>query len=349
MAIPHSILITGGTGYIGSHTATLLLLAGFDVVVLDNLINSTIKSLSSINQITGCRLRFIQGDLRDRALLAKIFSEIPISAVLHFAGLKSVADSISDPIEYFDNNVSGTITLCKEMARFGIHSLVFSSSATVYGNNASAPLQETATGKRPNSPYGQSKLIAEGILNQISKSNKNWNIAILRYFNPIGAHPSGLLGEDAPNPSDNLLPRIIQVAAGEAKELLIYGLDYPTGDGTGIRDYIHVMDIAEGHLMALKYANSRRGCFTWNLGSGKGCSVLEMVRSFEAVTGIAIPCRAAPRRPGDVAEYRCDPTKAQRELGWHAKRDVQAAIQDAWRWHLRRANSMTNGRGRHPA
>lgn len=326
------ILVTGGAGYIGSHTALELLKSGFDVIVLDNLSNSSELSLERISEITGKKLQFIQGDVRDRKLLDEIFSSFHISAVLHFAGLKSVAESVSDPLNYYSNNVEGSSTLCLAMAHANVYNLVFSSSATVYGAPEEMPISENHPTTTPTNPYGHSKLIVEEILRNLAKSDSRWSIALLRYFNPIGAHPSGKIGECPNGTPNNLLPYISQVAIGKLDQLSVFGNDYETEDGTGVRDYIHVVDLAEGHLRALEAIKSRSGVSIWNLGTGKGYSVFQIINAFESVTGKTIPYHIAERRAGDIAECWAAPDKAADELAWTAKRDLFEMITDTWRW-----------------
>jgi UDP-glucose 4-epimerase len=328
----NKILITGGAGYIGSHTTLALLQEGYQVVVLDNLSNGSIESLRRISRITGSAPIFIEGDIRDKNLLDRIFSEHKISATIHFAGLKSVGQSVSHPSLYYDNNVYGSLTLLEAMRSAGIFKFIFSSSAAVYGDSADMPLIESAQIMQPTSPYGRSKLIVEDMLRDFSLANPLWNIAILRYFNPVGAHSSGLIGEDSKGVPSNLLPCIGQVAGGRLPELVIYGDDYPTPDGTGIRDYIHVMDLAEGHLRALGALGSFDGAQVWNLGGGVGFSVMDMLQAFEAEIGRRIPYRIAARRPGDIAVCYADPTKAIKDLGWRTLRHLPEMIGDTWRW-----------------
>jgi UDP-glucose 4-epimerase len=312
------ILITGGAGYIGSHTAITLMQAGLDVVVLDNHCNSSAESVKRVGQIIGRNPVFIEGDIRDRALLDKLFSEHSFSTVLHFAGLKAVGDSVTQPLRYYDNNVHGTQVLLQAMADAGVFSFVFSSSAKVYGEPTQMPISETCPLGQPTNPYGCSKQVIENILRDLSTSDPRWRIRILRYFNPVGAHESGLIGEDPNGIPNNLLPYIAQVAVGKLSALTIFGNDYPTEDGTGVRDYIHVTDLADGHLRALESLNVRMGVHVWNLGTGKGYSVFEMIRAFEVACGKKIPYRINQRRPGDIAICYADPSKAARELGWKA-------------------------------
>ena len=337
-----TVLVTGGAGYIGSHTVLALLQAGWQVVVLDNLSNSSAASLSRVAQLAGRAPVWVQGDVRDAAVLKKLFAEHSVAAVLHFAGLKAVGESVAQPLRYYSNNVHGSQVLLQACAQAGVFNLVFSSSATVYGNPAQMPISEACPVGRPTNPYGRSKLMVEDMLQDLAAADARWRIAILRYFNPVGAHESGLIGEDPNGIPNNLLPYIAQVAVGKLPELAVFGNDYPTPDGTGVRDYIHVVDLAEGHLCALRALQglqqglqgptSHTGAHVWNLGTGQGYSVLEMVRAFQAASGRPIPYRLAPRRPGDIATCYSDPTKAERELGWKAQRGLAEMMRDAWRW-----------------
>jgi UDP-glucose 4-epimerase len=326
------VLITGGCGYLGSHTVLRLLAQGAHVVVLDNLCNSTTESLSRIEKLTGRSPAFVHGDIRDEALLSRLFLQNKIDAVIHFAGLKSVAESVSDPFKYYENNVSGTMTLCKAMAVAGVFTLVFSSSATVYGDTNRVPLRESRPVGQPNSPYGRTKLVAEQMLSDLATADTRWRIALLRYFNPVGAHDSGLIGEDPSVVPNNLLPYIARVAVGRLPYLTVFGNDYPTPDGTGVRDYIHVVDLAEGHWSAIQALKSRVGAHIWNLGTGTGYSVLEMIKAFEKASNRHIAYRIGSRRPGDVATCYADPSKAERELGWKAQRGLHDMMADTWRW-----------------
>jgi len=330
--VSKSILVTGGAGYIGSHTTLALLEAGHNVVVLDNLCNSSSESLKRVAQISGKAPRFIHGDIRDAELLRSVFAEQLIGAVLHFAGLKAVGESVQKPLAYYQNNVAGTLQLCQAMADAGVYQLVFSSSATVYGEPAHMPISEACPTGEPTNPYGRSKLMVEELLQDLARSDARWRIALLRYFNPVGAHPSGLIGEDPNGIPNNLLPYISQVAIGKLKALSVFGSDYPTTDGTGVRDYIHVMDLANGHLKALDAIGRKPGLDVWNLGTGRGYSVLEMIRAFEQASGRPVPWQPAPRRPGDIAECWADPTKALNELGWKTERSLHVMMADAWRW-----------------
>lgn len=334
------ILVTGGAGYIGSHTTLLLLQAGFDVLVLDNLCNSSVQSLSRVAKISGRSATFLQMDIRDRTLLSQLFAENSVNAVLHFAGLKAVGESVLQPLRYYDNNVHGSQVLLQACADAGVFNVVFSSSATVYGEPAQMPISEDCPVGQTTNPYGRSKLMVEDMLRDLAISDPSWRIAILRYFNPVGAHESGLIGEDPNGIPNNLLPYIAQVAVGKLSELSVFGDDYSTPDGTGVRDYIHVMDLADGHLRALEALETRTGAHVWNLGTGQGYSVLEMVRAFEAASGKLVPYRIAPRRPGDIATCYADPTKAERELGWKARRGLDEMMRDAWRWQSMNPNGF---------
>ncbi len=329
----NKILVTGGTGFIGSHTVVELLGAGFECIVLDNLVNSHRMVIERIQTITGTRPTFVEGDVRDQHCLDGLFAAHKIDAVIHFAGLKAVGESVREPQRYFDNNVSGTTSLIAAMSRAGVHNIIFSSSATVYGNPDFSPIPESAA-FRPENPYGESKAKVEGILTDLAASNPSWRIALLRYFNPVGAHPSGLIGEDPSGTPNNLMPFVCQVASGKLAELSIFGNDYPTGDGTGERDYIHVMDLAAGHLAALAYLSKpdARPVLAVNLGTSTPYSVLDVVKTFERVNGTPIPHRFAPRRPGDVPAYWADASLAERVLAWKASRTLEDMCRDAWNW-----------------
>jgi len=326
-----SILVTGGAGYIGSHTCVELLTAGFDVVVLDNFSNSKLESLKRVEKITGRSIVLKQGDVRDRTCLRELFSQHDIEAVIHFAGHKSVGESVRMPLVYYDNNVSGSVALAEVMSEFGVKQIVFSSSATVYDVNEGSQICEDSPLK-PINPYGRSKLMVEQIYRDLASSDNEWKIVILRYFNPVGAHESGMIGEDPNGIPNNLMPYISQVAVGRLQELSVFGSDYPTADGTGVRDYIHVVDLALGHLAALRALNNHFGFMAVNLGTGKGCSVLELVKAFEASTGKTVPYRIVARRPGDVATCYANPSLAESLLGWRAKLDVHTMCRDAWHW-----------------
>ncbi|AZQ11062.1 UDP-glucose 4-epimerase GalE [Shewanella khirikhana] len=332
-----TILVTGGAGYIGSHTVVELQKIGADVLVLDNLSNSCVEALTRVEQITGIEVPFVQGDILDKALLKKIFMDNDIEAVIHFAGFKAVGESVAQPLRYYENNVTGTLVLCQVMAEFGVRHLVFSSSATVYGDPASLPITEDFPTGATN-PYGQSKLMVEHILADLHHSDPSWNIARLRYFNPVGAHESGLIGEDPNDIPNNLMPFISQVAVGKREKLAVFGDDYPTHDGTGVRDYIHVVDLAIGHLKALDKLKTSPGLVTYNLGTGQGYSVLDMVKAFEKASGKPVPYQIAPRRPGDIAACYANPDKAREELGWQANLNVDDMAQSSWRWQSANPN-----------
>jgi len=327
-----AILLTGGAGFIGSHTALVLLEAGLEVVVYDNLSNASRESLTRVEQLTGRSIVFYEGDIRDGARLDEVLASQPIESVIHFAGLKAVGESTQQPIAYYDNNVNGTLCLCEALERAGIRTLVFSSSATVYAESKQMPLSEQAPTGRPTNPYGSSKLMIEWILKDLHAADSRWSVALLRYFNPVGAHPSGRIGEDPAGQPNNLLPFITQVGVGRLDELAVYGSDYPTVDGTGVRDYIHVMDLAAGHLNALRQVAEQGGLHTWNLGTGRGYSVLEMINAFEKISGKPLPYKLVGRRAGDIAECWADAQKADRELGWRAERGLEEIMRDSWRW-----------------
>ncbi len=326
-----TILVTGGTGYIGSHTVVQLLNAGHNVVILDNLCNSNKGVLQRIESLTQKTPHFIEGDIRDRAALRRLFEQYSCEAVIHFAGLKAVGESEENPLKYFDNNVSGSVTLFEEMLRASVHSLIFSSSATVYGNPGEVCYSES-TPLKPINVYGETKLMVEDILRSLKKSNPELQIALLRYFNPVGAHESGQMGEDPFGVPNNLMPFISQVAIGTRPKLMVYGNDYPTPDGTGLRDYIHVEDLAAGHLAALNHLSPANSLITVNLGTGRPYSVLEVIQSFEKASGKRIPYEIVGRRPGDLAEYYADPSFAKKVLGWEAKLDIDRMCADSWRW-----------------
>ena len=326
------ILVTGGAGFIGSHTCAALAAQGLPYVILDNFSNSKPSVLDRLARITGEKPLCIEGDVRDSALLARVLREHAITAVIHFAGLKAVGESVREPLRYYDTNVSGTVTLLAAMRDANVRTLVFSSSATVYGDPAGSPIGEDAP-LQPTNPYGQTKFMAEQILADLDRSEPGqWRLARLRYFNPVGAHESGLIGEDPQDIPNNLMPFVAQVAAGARKELSVFGGDYPTADGTGVRDYIHVSDLAEGHVAALRYLQKNPGLLTVNLGTGEPVSVLQMVQAFERASGVPVPYRIVDRRPGDVAAYWADGSRAERLLGWKAQRDVDQMCADVWRW-----------------
>ncbi len=327
----HTILVTGGAGYIGSHTVLALLEDGYQVVVLDNLCNSSQESLRRVEALTDCAVGFVHGDVRDGTALDQVFSRFEIAAVIHFAGLKAVGESVRAPLSYYQNNVEGTLTLCQAMQRASVKKLVFSSSATVYGASAPVPYCEEYSRGETANPYGRSKAMVEQVLEDVCTADDTWSVASLRYFNPIGAHGSGLIGEDPLGIPNNLMPYIAQVAVGKLPELAIFGQDYPTADGTCVRDYLHVMDLAEGHVAALRGLTST-GIEHYNLGTGKGYSVLEILRAFERVTGCKIPYRFAERREGDLPAFWADASKARKELGWSASRGLDEMMADTWKW-----------------
>ncbi|MET0378887.1 MAG: UDP-glucose 4-epimerase GalE [Spongiibacteraceae bacterium] len=332
------VLVTGGAGYIGSHTCVELLSAGHDVVVVDNFCNSHRESLRRVQQISGREVHLEVADIRDKVALTRIFSAHKIDAVVHFAGLKAVGESVAQPLRYYQNNVEGTLTLCEVMAAHFVFNLVFSSSATVYGDPQTVPIREDFPLSATN-PYGRSKLMVEEILRDLGKADTRWNIALLRYFNPVGAHNSGLIGEDPNGIPNNLMPYVTQVAVGKLEQLSVFGNDYPTPDGTGVRDYIHVVDLANGHLKALdKLAKTAGGVVAYNLGTGQGYSVLEMIGAFEKASGKTVKHRIVGRRPGDVAACYADPAFAARELHWRAQRGVDEMARDAWRWQSQNPN-----------
>ena len=331
MSSNKKILLTGGSGYIGTHTAVELQNAGFEIVCIDNCSNSDPNALKRVEKITGKTVKFYQNDILDADALRKIFTENEIAAVIHFAGLKAVGESVSIPLKYYRNNFSGTVTLCEVMAEFGIKCIVFSSSATVYGMPKELPIKEDFPLSATN-PYGRSKLMIEEMLRDIAVSDPNWSISILRYFNPGGAHPSGLIGELPRGIPNNLMPYIAQVATGKLQRLRVFGNDYPTPDGTGVRDYIHVVDLALGHVAALNRALAKTGVDVYNLGTGQGYSVLQLLHSFEKAAGKQIPYEITPRRPGDIAACYADPSKAKAELNWTATRGVKEMCEDVWRW-----------------
>lgn len=334
-----NILITGGAGYIGSHTCLELMNAGYDIVVADNLCNSKPEALKRVSQITGRDLVFKKVDLRDKAGLREVFAQHNIDAVIHFAGLKAVGESVSKPLEYYDNNVTGTLKLLEVMDEYDVRHLVFSSSATVYGDPHALPIREDFPTSATN-PYGRSKLMIEEILRDLAVANEKWNFSLLRYFNPVGAHESGLIGEDPSGIPNNLMPFIAQVAVGKREKLSVFGHDYPTVDGTGVRDYIHVVDLAKGHLAALKTHWESTGVHTYNLGTGKGVSVLEMLQAFEQACGKTLAYELVDRRPGDIAECYADPAYAEEKLGWKTTLDLTDMTADTWTWQSRNPNGF---------
>ena len=326
-----NILITGGAGFIGSHTCVELLAAGYEVAILDNLCNSRRSVVDRIEKISGRKVEFFEGDVRDRPFLARVFTARAFSAVIHFAGLKAAGESVLEPLPYYDNNVTGSNCVIEAMERAGVRSMIFSSSASVYGEAARSPLREDAA-LGPTNPYGRTKLMIEWMLTDFAHSRSNWRAVLLRYFNPIGAHESGLIGEDPKGIPNNLMPYVTQVAVGRLQQLTIFGNDYPTRDGTGVRDYIHVVDLALGHLAALRAIERLDPVSLFNLGTGHGSSVLEIVSAFERASGRNVPYRIAPRRPGDVAASFSDPGRAANVLGWRTERDLEAMCRDSWRW-----------------
>ncbi|WP_074036098.1 UDP-glucose 4-epimerase GalE [Exiguobacterium sp. AT1b] len=332
-----TILVTGGAGYIGTHTVVQLFEAGHEVIVLDNLSNSSREALNRVEAMTGKEVTFYLGDILDRALLEQIFLTHTIDAVIHFAGLKAVGESVKEPLRYYENNVVGTTVLLEVMQAFDVKRIVFSSSATVYGMPERTPIDESFPLSATN-PYGRSKLMIEDILRDVAVADSEWSIALLRYFNPIGAHPSGQIGEDPLDVPNNLMPYITQVAVGKLNELSVFGDDYDTPDGTGVRDYIHVVDLASGHLQALDYVMDKTGVEAFNLGTGTGYSVLDLVRAFEQESGKSVPYRVTDRRPGDIATCFADPTKSKQMLGFEAKHDIRDMCRDAWNWQSNNPN-----------
>ena len=337
-----AILVTGGAGYIGSHTVVELLNANKEVVVLDNLCNSSPKSLERVKEITGKDVKFYEGDILDRALLQKIFAENSIQSVIHFAGLKAVGESVQKPAEYYMNNVAGTIVLIQEMKKAGVWNFVFSSSATVYGDPEIIPITEDCKVGGTTNPYGTSKYMVEQILTDVAKAEPQFSMTILRYFNPVGAHASGLIGEDPNGIPNNLLPYISQVAIGKLPQLSVFGSDYDTHDGTGVRDYIHVVDLARGHVKALEKFKENKGVLIYNLGTGHGYSVLQVIAAFSKACGKEIPYEIKPRRAGDIATCYCTPAKAKAELGWEAEYGIEEMCADSWRWQSQNPNGYND-------
>ena len=327
-----TVLVTGGAGYIGSHTCVELLQRGMEVVIIDNLVNSSPKAVDRIREITGKDLSFYEADVRDRAALDRIFEEHDISCAIHFAGLKAVGESVAMPLEYYDNNLFSTVRLCEAMRDHGVKDIVFSSSATVYSGDNDMPLRENSRTGMCTNPYGWTKYMSEQILRDTAKAVDDWSVALLRYFNPIGAHPSGRIGEDPRGIPNNLMPFISQVAVGRRDHLNVFGDDYDTPDGTGVRDYIHVVDLARGHVAAIEYMQKHRGENVFNLGTGRGYSVLEMVKAFEKVNHVAIPYEIAPRRPGDLATVYSSPDRSAELLGWRAEYGLEDMCRDSWNW-----------------
>ena len=340
MTVPR-VLLTGATGYIASHTWLALLEAGFDVVGIDNFVNSSAEVLNRLKGLCGREPEFIEADVRDKAALGAVIARRPIDAVVHFAALKAVGESTAKPLAYFANNIGGLLTLCETMVEHGCKALVFSSSATVYGKPERLPIDEDAT-LSTTSPYGATKLMGEDILREIQAADPDWTIALLRYFNPVGAHESGRIGEDPRGVPNNLMPYVTQVAVGKRDRLQVFGSDYDTPDGTGVRDYIHVVDLAEGHVAALRYLLESKQSITANLGTGRGYSVLELVRAFERASGRSVPCEIVARRPGDVDACYADPTRARRLLSWEARRDLDAMCADSWRWQKMNPNGYSS-------
>ena len=343
------VLVTGGAGYIGSHTCVELLLKGYRVVVIDDLSNSSEAALSRVREITHCKegqLTFYQGNILDRELLDRIFDQHPIDVVIHFAGYKAVGESVSKPLEYYWNNIAGTLVLCDVARSHGVKNLVFSSSATVYGTPQSVPIDEDCPKGTPTNPYGHTKSMIEQILSDLYEGDPEWDIVLLRYFNPIGAHESGLIGEDPQGIPNNLVPYIAQVAVGKREYVRVFGDDYPTPDGTGVRDYIHVVDLARGHAKALEWMGGdgpRQGVGIFNLGTGKGSSVLEVIKAYEQACGKTLPYKVLPRRPGDIAATYASCEKARRELGWSADYDLLRMCQDSWRWQSNNPDGYGDG------
>ena len=333
-----AILVTGGAGFIGSHTVVELQNAGYDVVVLDNLSNSSEKSLERVEKITGKPVKFYKVDILDREGLNEVFEKEDIDSCIHFAGLKAVGESVVKPLEYYHNNITGTLILCDVMRNHGVKNIIFSSSATVYGDPAFIPITEECPKGQCTNPYGWTKSMLEQVLTDIQKADPEWNVMLLRYFNPIGAHKSGTIGENPNGIPNNLMPYITQVAVGKLKELGVFGNDYDTPDGTGVRDYIHVVDLAKGHVKALKKIEENPGLAIYNLGTGKGYSVLDIMKNFEAATGVKIPYVIKPRRAGDIATCYCDASKAEKELGWKAENGIREMCEDSWRWQSNNPN-----------
>ena len=327
-----NVLVTGGAGYIGSHTCIELLESGYGVIVIDNLCNSNPKSLDRVKSLTGKEVKFYEGDVRDEALLRKIFAENEIGCCIHFAGLKAVGESVAMPWKYYDNNLNSTLVLTKVMEDVGMKNIIFSSSATVYSGDNVMPLREDSKTGNCTNPYGWTKYMTEQILSGMATADKEWGIVLLRYFNPIGAHASGLIGEDPRGIPNNLMPYISQVAIGRREFLRVYGNDYDTPDGTGVRDYIHVVDLAKGHVAAVKYLEAHNGCEVFNLGTGCGYSVLDMVNAFQKVNGVPVPYKIVDRRPGDLAVCYAEPTKSAEVLGWKAQHGLEDMVRDAWNW-----------------
>lgn len=337
-----AILVAGGAGYIGSHTCVELLNAGYEVVVVDNLANSSEKALKRVEEITGKSVKFYKVDLLDKAALDDVFDKESIDSVINFAGLKAVGESVHKPLEYYHNNITGTLNLCFSMREHGVKNIIFSSSATVYGDPAFVPITEDCPKGNPTNPYGQTKSMLEQVLTDLHTADPEWNVVLLRYFNPIGAHKSGLIGEDPKGIPNNLVPYIAQVAIGKLEALGVFGDDYPTHDGTGVRDYIHVVDLAVGHVKALKRFESNTGVSIYNLGTGHGYSVLDVLHAYEKACGKSLPYKIKPRRPGDIATCYCDATKAKEELGWSAEYGIAEMCADSWRWQSMNPNGYND-------
>jgi len=333
-----NVLVTGGAGYIGSHTCVELIETGHTPIVIDNLYNSSAKSLDRVAEITGQSIKFYEGDVRDEALLEKIFTENEIGCVIHFAGLKAVGESVAKPLAYYDNNLVSTMVLARVMGKFGCKKIIFSSSATVYSGDNEMPLRETSKTGNCTNPYGWTKYMCEQILRDIAKADPEWSVVLLRYFNPVGAHKSGKIGEHPNGIPNNLMPFISQTAIGKRKQLSVFGNDYDTPDGTGVRDYIHVVDLAKGHVAAVNYMENNKGESVFNLGTGTGYSVLDMVKAFETANGIPVPYVIAERRPGDLATCYADPTKSREVLGWTAQHDQTDMCRDTWHWQSKNPN-----------
>ena len=333
-----NVLVTGGAGYIGSHTCVELIGAGYTPIVIDNLCNSSVKSLDAVKAITGKDVTFYEGDVRDEALLQKVFTENTIHSVIHFAGLKAVGESVAQPLRYYENNLSSTMTLCRAMDRNGVKKIVFSSSATVYSADNDMPLRETSKTGNCTNPYGWTKYMCEQILRDVAKADPEWSVVLLRYFNPVGAHPSGMMGEHPNGIPNNLMPYISQTAVGKREKLSVFGDDYDTHDGTGVRDYIHVVDLAGGHVAALRHMTIHTGEAVFNLGTGTGYSVLDMVKAFEKANGVKVPYVIGPRRPGDLDLCYADPAKSREILGWEAERNQTDMCRDSWNWQSKHPN-----------
>ena len=336
------ILVTGGAGYIGSHTCVELLNSGYEVVVMDNLYNASAKALDRVQQITGKTLTFYEADMLDQPAMDKIFEAEKPDAVIHFAGYKAVGESVAKPIEYYHNNMTGTLLLCDTMRKHGVKNIIFSSSATVYGDPLEIPITEECPKQNPTNPYGQTKTMLEQVLMDIHRADPEWNVILLRYFNPIGAHKSGLIGEDPKGIPNNLLPYVSQVAIGKLKCVGVFGNDYDTPDGTGVRDYIHVVDLARGHVKAIEKFKENKGVLIYNLGTGNGYSVLQVIEAFGKACGRKIPYEIKPRRAGDIATCYCDPSKAKRELGWEAEYGIDEMCADSWKWQTQNPNGYND-------